>query len=239
MRIHRVKFAALFVSIFLLFLLLPGLLTVSAYETREEMIERMEDVLKVSVFYEEDTFRLIQSFDVNSDGWYAIAFRHNTVMVYDSLGEFQYGFSFKTDGAYGIELREHNVLLYRARSDAVVEIDSTGKCVDAKAKSRYTDDMFQNAYHRRSKQVGDANYCVERDIGLVDGDYPRLVRIDESGNKTILYDSTTWGYFIGVFHYMVLAFFLFAIVFNIIKISKKNEQAEAQSNDSNNNQTDN
>ena len=75
--------------------------------------------------------------------------------------------------------------------------------------------------NRTYKQVGNADYYLERDIGIFNGTYSRLVRIDETGTKTLLYDVTTQGYFSGVFQYIVLGIFPIAsVVFVTSKVRK-------------------
>jgi len=180
----------------------------------------MEGTLNISVFHEEGTELLIKCFDVNEAGCYAIGYKNNTIHVYDALGNFQYGYRFETGGTYGITLKENSLVIYLGRSNIAVEIDPVGKCVDAE-KIYFSKDIVDNVMNRTSKQVGNAHYYLERDIGIFNGDYSRLVRIDETGTKTVLYDVSTRGYFAGVFHYLVLGIFPIAIIIFIANKVRK------------------
>ena len=200
------------ISSLMLFLLSSVFLTVFASDSRNELVRQIEGALDVSAFYEKEAERLIKCFDVNEDGSYAIGYKNNTIHVYDSLGAFQYGYRFNTEGTYGIVLKENSIVLYLGRSGIAVEIDPAGNCIDAE-KVYLSKDIVDNVMNRTYKQIANADYCLERDIGIFNGDYSRLVKIDEDENKVILYDVTTRGYFTGVFHYIILGVFpLWAIV---------------------------
>ena len=188
------------------------------------MIGRIEGALNISVFYEKVEDRLIKCFDVNETGWYAIGYKNNTIHVYDSLGAFQYGYRFDTDSDYGIWLKENSIVIYLARSHIEVEVDSTGQCVGVEEVC-LSNGYVENIMYRTYKQIGDVDYYLERDIGIFNGDYSRLVKIDETGSKTVLYDVTTQGYFAGAFHYIILAIFPVLIYFFFANQIKKEENA--------------
>ncbi len=228
------RFVCLLVSVVLLLLILPGSLTASAAEYKSELVSQLEESLSVSLFHEEGEDRLIKCFDANSDGWYAIGYNNNIIQVYNDLGEFQYGLSFETEGTYGVDLLEKNIVIYLGRSYIAAEIDPSGKCVDAE-EIHYLDNRLDDAFYRTSKQVGSVCYYLERDIGVFDGYYPRLVRTDAAGNETILHDVTIWGYFVGTFHWIFFSFFFVAPVISIFKKEKKRkaEQEEAAATDNN------
>ena len=206
MKHHKRSFVSCLLSVFMFFLLLSYSLTVSATDSQNELISQIEGALNISIFHEKGTDRLIKCFDVNDSGYYAIGYKNNTIHVYDSLGTFQFGYRFDTEGTYGITLKENSMVIYLGRSNVAVEIDSTGKCVGAE-KVYFSKDFVENVMNRIYKQIGKMDYYLERDIGIFNNEYSRLVRIDETGSKTVLYNVTTQGYFAGVFHYIVLSIF--------------------------------
>lgn len=229
MKYHKILAAMFLMPGILLSLLSPISLMVSASDTQNELISQIEEEMDVSVFYEQETERLIKCFDVNEVGYYAIGFKNNTIYVYDSLGVFQYGYRFHTEGTYGMILKENSIVIYLGRSNIAVEIDPTGKCISAE-KVYFTKDIIENVMKRTHKQIGNADYYLERDIGIFDGDYSRLVRIDEKKTKVILYDVTTRGYFVGVFHYVILSIFpIVGITFIVVKAKKEQHEADGQS----------
>lgn len=225
-KILKILFVVFLIPVFLLFLLLSGSLIASATDSQNELISQIEGALNISVFHEKGTDLLIKCFDVSETGCYAIGYKNNTIHVYDSLGKFQFGYRFDTDGTYGIALKENSIVIYLGRSNIAVEIDPAGKCVDAE-KIYFSKDIVDNVMNRTNKQIGNAYYYLERDIGIFNGDYSRLVRIDETGTKTFLYDVTTRGYFAGVFHYIVLGIFPIAsIIFITNKVKKEKRESD-------------
>jgi hypothetical protein len=224
MKYQRILVAMFLTTDILFVLFSSGALTVSASDSQDEVIGQIEEALNISVFYQKETDRLIKCFDVNENGWYAIGYKNNTIQIFDSLGAFQYGYRFETDGTYGIALKENSIVIYLGRSNTAVEIDPTGKCVDAE-EVYFSKDFTENTLNRTRKQIGKINYYLERDIGIFHGDYSRLVKADEQGAKIVLYDVTAKGYFVGVCHFIVLGIFLIAGIVFVVKAKKKKRKS--------------
>lgn len=225
MKNYKILYVVFLLSAFWVLLFLPNSLTVCATDSQNELIGQIEGALNISVFSEKETDRLIKCFDVNETGYYAIGFKNNTIQVYDSLGVFQYGYRFDTDGTYGLTLKENSIVIYLGRSNIAAEIDSTGKCVGVETVY-FSKDFVENVMNRTYKQIGNVGYYLERDIGIFNGDFSRLVRIDETGGKTILYDVTTMGYFAGAFHYIVLGIFpIVSIIFVTNRVKKEKRES--------------
>jgi len=228
MKYHKILTAVLLIPGILYFLLSPVSLTVSASDSQNNLTAQVEGALGISVFYQNEIDRLIKCFDVNEYGYYAIGYKNNTIHIYDSLGTFQYGYRFNTDGSYGIVLKEDSIVIYLGRSNIAVEIDPTGKCIGAE-KIYFSKDVVDNVMNRTCKQIGNVTYYLERDIGIFNGDYSRLVKTDETETKTVLYDVTTRGYFVGAFHYIILSIFpIIGIAFVAVKVKKENNESNEQ-----------
>lgn len=226
MKNYKILYGVFLLSAFWVLLFLPNSLTVYATDSQNELIGQIEGALNISVFYEKETDRLIKCFDANETGCYAIGYKNNTIQVYDSFGVFQFGYRFDTDGTYGIALKENYMVIYLGRSNVAVAIDSTGKCIGAE-KVYFSKDFVENVMNRTHKQIGNVGYYLERDIGLFSGDYSRLVRIDETGAKTLLYDVTTRGYFAGAFHYIALGIFpIVSIIFVTNRVKKEKRESD-------------
>lgn len=223
MKLYKILVMRIVILGLLLYLILPMTLSVTASNDKDNRINQVEKALNVSIFYQKEADRLIKCFDVNENGFYAIGYKNNTVHIYDALGTFLYGYRFDTEGTYGIALKENNLILYLGRSDLAVEIDSTGQCVSVE-KVYFSESFMKKEFYRTNKQIGNTNYYIERDIGIFHGDYSRLVRMDETGTKTLLHDVTTRGYFAGAFHYVILCFFPIAGIICVKNQIKKEEQ---------------
>ena len=112
------KFTAAVLLLFLLYLSVHA----AAADTQNPMVTEIEKASEVSVFYQKGEDRTIKCFDVNEAGWFAVGYNNNTIQIYDDLGVFQYGYSFRTEGTYGIELKQNSIVLYLGRSNMAVEI---------------------------------------------------------------------------------------------------------------------
>lgn len=167
MTYHKKWVAMLLVPMMFWLLLLPVSVTASAASSQNERIEKYEKSLEISVFYQKEPDRLINCFDVNEDGWFAIGYGNNTIQIYDSQGNFQYGYRFDNEGTYGITLNENNIVIYLARGNFAFEIDPTGKCI--RAEEKYSSKYINEALDRTSKQIGNVTYSLERDIGFACG----------------------------------------------------------------------
>lgn len=223
MKLYKILVMRIVILGLLLISILPMTLRVTASNDQDNRINQVEEALNVSVFYQKEADRLIKCFDVNENGFYAIGYENNTVHIYDALGTFLYGYRFDTDNTYGIALKENSIVIYLGRSHNAVEIDSTGKCVSVE-KVHFSASFYEKEYHRTHKQIGNTNYYLERDIGIFDGDYSRLIKIDEDGTKSVLYDVTAKGYIVGVFHYVILCSFPIAGIICVKNLIKKEEQ---------------
>lgn len=200
-------------------LLVPLSLSAYASDSESGLVRQVEESLDISIFRQEETDRLINCFAVNSSGYYAIG-HNNTIQLFDSLGVFKYGYHFRTDGTYGIDFKENNIIIYLGRSNIAVEVDSSGACINAE-KVHFSKDLVDNVINRTYKQIENVTYYLERDIGIFNGGYSRLVKVDETGTKTVLYDVTTRGYFAGAFHYMVISVFPIAVILFVSNKIKK------------------
>lgn len=195
--------------------------------TQDDLVARISDSLDITALSQGPKERVIFCYAVNEKGWFAIGYRQNMVHVYDEHGEFQYGFRFHVDGLYALDFKGDNLVIYLCRSDIAAEIDPAGNCVRAE-KEDFVDGPLKDVFHPSSTKIGSITYSLERDIGIFDGAYSRLVATDEGGNRTVLYDVTVTGYFAGVSHYfLVLAFPAIAVWLTVSKI-KQEEQNEEQ-----------
>ena len=166
----------------------------------------------------------IKCFDVSDSGEVAIGVdwaSNSAIYVYDSSGVFQYGFSFYVDGDYGIAYCDNLLGIYCIRGDTIMLCDDSGTCLDVRTLSSDIHGYIQvkEILNRSSKDIGSKKYVLERDLEIGDS-YSRLVRIDEQGNRTVLYDATSEhniGQILGIT--AMICFFL-VVVWGCIKKAK-------------------
>ncbi len=196
------------------------LLTAHGTDSEESLQERVEKSMNVSVMHTGHKERVIQCFDVNENGWFAVGYGVNIIHIFDQNGTFQYGYRFDCDSGYGITFHGNLLGFYLIRSETMAYFDPAGNCVSAEKVDLSTEERNALIY-RVNKQVGNTQYALERDIGLFDGDYSRLVATDALGNRNVLYDVTVLGYFLGAFHYIILLFPFVCIALVKIKLEKE------------------
>lgn len=169
----------------------------------------------------------IKCFDVSNSGEVAIGVdraSNSVIYVYDSSGEFQYGFSLYVDGDYGIAYCDNLLGIYCIRGDTIMLCDDSGTCLDVRTLSSDEQGYFRaiEILDRISKEMGVKKYVLERDIEIGDS-YSRLVKIDEQGNRTVLYDATPEhiiGQILGIT--AMICFFLI-VAWGCIKKAKAHE----------------
>ena len=195
------------------------LFSVKAATLSDTQKEKASEIA-LSVLPAESDRRTIKCFDVRDDGWFAIGYRQNEVHVYNASGEFVYGYRFQCDGDYGIAFDNSFLTIYLVRGDTITAYDDRGNCVYTK-KALFSTSVLDKIIYKTDKQVGITTYILERDIGFFQGDYSRLVAIDQYGTRTVLYDVTTRGYFIGACHYLLLILLAAGFVFGVYSSVKR------------------
>lgn len=217
-----IKLTLLLCAAYFLTMFLPSSSTAA---TEQSPVERAKAAWNLSLLGQEQERRVVLCFDVCENGYFAVGYRGNTIQVYDQNGVFCYGYQFETEGTYGIAFHGENLVIYLARSHIAIEMDHEGNCVGAE-EFIPTVKITQTVFNRKSKQIGSMIYSLERDIGIFDGDYSRLVATDAVGNRTVLYDVTTRGYFVGIFHYLLPLAILLGFVYAIRTKIKQNQDGD-------------
>ena len=199
----------------------------------EEQLNTFYENVSISLLTEEPPKQSIDVFDVNENGLIAIGFSdfilksNKTVCIYNTEGEFQYGYSFKCDGVYVIEFNGDNLNICYSRGSNIMTIDSVGKILSVARRADDDVNDYQNYDNWRflestKRKVGDVEYILEKDAERLNNTlYPRLVTINENGEKNIIYDVTS-SHYLGIKVQFVLVLILFCIgavltVRNIVK----------------------
>lgn len=151
----------------------------------------------------------IENFDVNENGDIVVAYEtvsiEKKVCVYNSLGEFQYGYSLLDFGTIGVEWDGENVIIYSVRGAYLVLLDKYANILDKKIVLNTT---ANNTYRNKTlwkteKMVGSDKYRLKNSkIIKTTPDQKEFVIIDKSQN-----------------HYFSLLFFVSFFVFLIIGVT--------------------
>ena len=145
---------------------------------------------------EEPPQNTILCFDVNEHERIAIGTKDSQnkyVSVYDERGEFQYGYRFVCNQSFGIQWDGDNFIIYFVRSDVAALFDLDGNAIelrlieDTPENSSYWDHtVFAN-----EKRVHQNRYLLKNNMGLFGAfsfSYSQLLKLEPSGNGTLLYD---------------------------------------------------
>ncbi len=142
-------------------------------------------------------------FIVNEDGYFAVVFREsllkldtNDVLVYDSNGDFVYGYTFHANNGYKDVLWDHDNIFICIVGASSVLLSPSGEILDVvkipsdvENKRNYRDLKTEQ---RKAKIDG---ITIEPKtgvgiIGLFSNHYSQVVVTDPSGNTTVVYDTS-------------------------------------------------
>lgn len=144
----------------------------------------------------EPTKNSIVCFDVNKDGLIAIGTSDSSresVSVYNSSGDYKYGYDFNCEQGFGVEWDGNNLIIYFVRSDVAALVDENGTILELQ---EIENTINNNSYWNSSvfstqRTVGNNKYIIKNDMGLFNifaSSYSQLITVDDQGNQTILYD---------------------------------------------------
>ena len=157
--------------------------------------------IKLEVLESEPKKQVIDVFDVSDDGWFVVGSNTQEICVYDPNGVYQYGFRININGIFAVEFRANNIVIYLVRGNKAVCLDKDGVCVS------YMDiepEHISQILNRTTKHMKGDTYILERDVGIFRGDYARLVKMSKTKDRTILYDASSIGLVVGIWHYVIV-----------------------------------
>lgn len=166
-------------------------------EISESRKESCIDSIKLTLVSEAPSGRSIVTFDVNEKGM--IALGHDLpnlkkkISIYDSEGNFKYGYSFETHGSFNVEWDGDYLNIYFVRSDYLVTVDSDANIIDIVEVQNTRENQKYSMYYLGGTErvVGDTKYTIRSDMGIfsfMQSSYSRLVKTSSDGTETILYD---------------------------------------------------
>ena len=166
-------------------------------EISESRKESCIDSIKLTLVSEAPSGRSIVAFDVNEKGM--IALGHDLpnlkkkISIYDSEGNFKYGYSFETHGSFDLEWDGDYLNIYFVRSDYLVTVDSDANIINIVEVQNTRENQKYSMYYLGGTErvVGDTKYTIRSDMGIfsfMQSSYSRLVKTSSDGTETILYD---------------------------------------------------
>ncbi len=237
------------IKIYFIILLVFIMFTISSFESyametgfetetmsQEEKNEFIKNI-SISKLLEEPTRQAIECFDINEHEFVAIGYSENkskTICVYTKEGVFQYGYHFICDGSYGIELTNDYLIIYIVRGSVVLSINShTGEIEEMlSVPNSIENNIYYNEISSNKRQIGDVEYKLKNNYGIFNffiTSHSQLIRVDETGNETILHDVSSTEYKKVIFSIIAGAIFVFGVTTNvIILLIKANKSGKSQ-----------
>lgn len=229
------------IILMLLPLCIVGAKTVlSEFQTEPCSKEDKENILKytnITALKTKPEEKPIACFDVNKDGLIVLGLElsgQKEICVYNSDGEFQYGFRFNTSGDFSVMWKENNISLYLIRDAAEIIITPEGK-----VENIYTvlinsenNSYYNNVVEAKIRKINNTTYMLKNDLGFLNSfasTYSQLI-VKNNNTEKIIYDvnsvhlERTKSIFIGVGTFFFIV--VFSVIVNCIKLRKKSNSKQ-------------
>lgn len=172
------------------------------FSTSEMNLENQHTFLSninLSLIADEPQKRTILCFDVNSNGMIAIgsaASENKYISVYDSTGEFQYGYTFNCNQSFGVQWDNTNLIICFVKNDVAASFDSNGNNTELRIieNTDSNNSYWNNSVFSREKTIDSNSYTIKNNMGALNifaSSYSQLIKTDAQGNETVLYDVST------------------------------------------------
>lgn len=206
--------------------------------TVEEVTEaeraRYLSYLDITRLKKEPAKQPFSTFVVNENGYFAVSFRAspaqfdtNYVLVYDSRGDFAYGFSFQGRIGFVKVLWDHdNIFICNVGASSVL-ISPSGEIVDVVRVLQDTENHINFSAQKRMQkkaEIDGVTIAPRAGSGLLEfltRSYSQVVVTDSSGNSMVVYDASTDLLITVLFNYAIGWGAIIAIIWISVKMAKK------------------
>ena len=215
---------AIKITLFVIFLIVA--LSVVSFSAEKTQFAEKIDLKLMDLPVEDLDF---SCFDVNSKGDYLIGFtdyegsRFNTrsvgkISVYNSDGEFLYGFSFNTEGAFDAFFENGDSSIFLYRENILITLDRLGDLIQVKETA---EDSLELGFKTKivegiTYKAKTGNPLIDNDENASSGKYSMLVKTSAEGQEKLLYENYENGDFdIGILFVIVA---LFAAIVGVVVV---------------------
>ena len=172
------------------------------------------DSLGLKLLTSEKNAPFINNFDVNENGDIVVAFEgpitEKPVCVYNSLGEFQYGYTIIDYGIIGAEWDGENIIIYSVRGDRLLLVDKYANVLDVKGVlfTQRSNTYANKILYSTEQIVGSDNYKLK---------HSKIIKIDEEGNKSVIIDKSKSYIFYNIFIILFVALLSIFVIIGLVK----------------------
>ena len=180
--------------------------------------------IRLSTLSNEPQKGAIACFDVWESGLIAVGTavaENKYILVYNAAGEFQYGYSFQCNQSFGIQWDNENIMIYFVRSDVAASFCPDGTPAELK---RIENTVENNSYwdhfvFAEEKTVGNNRYILNNRglLNVFAFSYSQLLRIDQNGTETLIYDVSKAQTVKAVFIMAAVLIFVAVVVAGIVR----------------------
>lgn len=192
-------------------------------------------------FYDSISFREIEptenmgkivSFDVANQ--ILLAFSSQKIAVCDTSGKILKVFEFQTYGNYYVQWCGDDIQIYFVRGDSLLTVMQDGElvsCIAVNPDRATNETSIQKLEHKTTCEISGVTYKIQKGrpiLELLSGyKYTQMVKIDNTGRETILYDCTA-QYSSETPTIIVLIIMCFLIMLTIVIYWQKNGRKSQQ-----------
>lgn len=226
----KIRSSSFLMNAFLLCLmLLPFILLIGHMTTRI-----FTSTSEVTMLPYERRGNYISCFDVRSDGYLAVGFNRNAIQdkyviqVYDSSGDYQYGYYFRTSGFVYFEWQENNIAIKSVRSGTIRLYNSQGELLSSyNPKTDIGEPLTMKEEDACNWSPVFSVKKRERDDGTYILKHTKIVRVGPEGNKEIVYDAGN-GFMVSIMTVFAIITAVIIIFALLLKREKKLQQKSAK-----------
>ncbi len=201
----------------------------SVSEISEEEKSKIIDNLDITLISEEPSQKTIECFDVSNEELIALGHRNSSntrsVSVYDSIGNFKYGYKFNYNAAFGVEWKDGYLNIYLVRSDVLVVVDCDANVIDIVSvqNTKENNDYINNYIFGTEKTVGNIKYSLQNRgiLKIASSSYSQLVKTHPTGEEIVLYDVSSIATVKAVFIMIGIAAFVSLTLYVLVKKIRK------------------
>lgn len=198
-------------------------------EMTEEDQKTFISSINLSVVNEENSKKAFSCFDVNDSGMIALGQEskgRKYVSIYNSDGEFLYGYSFTAGQSFNISWDGSNVLICFDRSDVVISVDPQGSIVELRRiEDTYENDIYRlNVLKATSKTANGKEYVSRKNIGplgLVTSSRAVVSENLPDGQEKIVYDATGQLLADTLLGFIIFAAFFVFVIICVVRLCKR------------------
>lgn len=175
----------------------------------------------------------IDCFDISDQGNVAVgSYGENIIYVYNSNGEFKYGYSFYDSGIFGIKWDGDNLIYFSYRGNFAALIDQNAVCIEMQEIPDSDENLayWRHTLFKTERISGRSLYELRNNMGafnFLSASYAQLIKTDQNGIQTVIYDvSDLYNLKVLIICFGIILFVIIAIIVLVKQFKKLNPKTK-------------